>query len=190
MSSWPSNWINWSLTFAGIEVNAQTITIMKAWRDSTPLPPYTNNPIGMPAGSSGAPALLNTKYGLFANINLFYDAFRTFMATYQGKQLAAAMISDNPYPATWRAISSLNWPGSETETDYPAVILDKTTEAYQASVNASAADSRKTSGQVAPRTEAASVVLANARSLAEASQVIADGSKLTTYLLRRHAQDG
>jgi hypothetical protein len=190
MTSWPGTWRQQALTAAGVPVTGSTLVIMKAWKDSTPLQPYTNNPIGMPAGSSGAPALLNTKYALFPTMQQFYSAFGTFMSTYQGRQIALDMTSDTPYPKTWRGISSLNWPASSTETDYPSALLDMTSEEYRKSVNATVTDSRKTSGEIAPRTESAALVIDNARSLAQAGQAIADVGKLTNHLLRKHGGNG
>jgi hypothetical protein len=190
MPSWPSTWVTQALTAAGIPVTVGTHNVMRAWKRSTPLQPYTNNPIGMPAGSSGAPALLRTGYALFPSMSAFYAAFATFMKTYQGHLLAADMIGEAPYPESWRDIAALNWPGSVTETDYPSALLDLTTEAYRLSVKATPASDRKTSGQVQPRTEAASVVLANARSVANAVGAISDATTRNSYLLRKHAGNG
>lgn len=190
MPSWPNTWANQALTQAGVPITIGSHNVMLAWKRSTPLQPYTNNPIGMPAGSSGAPMLLRTGYALFPSMAAFYAAFASFMTSYQGKRLGLDMIDGEPYPASWRDISNLGWPGSKTETDYPSALLDLTTEAYRASVGAVPKADRKTSGQVQPRTEAASTVLANARSVASAVRAITDATTRNTYLLRKHAGNG
>lgn len=190
MNSWPSTWIGHVLDAAGIESTGGTRAIMRAWKDSTPLPPYTNNPIGMPAGSSGAPALMNTGYALFATVDLFYSAFATFVKSYQGKVLVKAMTGDNPYPETWRVISTLRWPGSLTETDYPAVLLDMTADSYRESVAASTPGNRKTSGVVGQEPPNKSYVLENARNLAQAGKSINDATELMRHLIRNGRENG
>lgn len=159
MNVWPVNWQVRTLTAASIADTDDTFAILSAWQKSTPLPPYSNNPLGMPAGSSGSKPYLNTPYAIFPSFGLFTKAFAAFIATYQGGQLARVMQSDGPYPATWRAVHALGWPGSSTESDYPATLLDLTSLSYRQSVNAATAESRKTSGLVtAPRATAVSTV--------------------------------
>lgn len=181
---WPSNWITSVLEAAGVPVTQSTMTIMRAWYASTPTPLYTNNPIGVPAGTLGASELLNTGYALFATIGVFYRAFAAFSETYQGQRLIADMQSENPYPATWRAIHSLNWPASRTETDYPAALLDLTEASYRESVGASDATQRKTSGMVGAAAPNKNLVIEGARNLATAGQAITGATELVQHLLK------
>lgn len=190
MVSWPATWISMTLDASGIPSTADTRAIMKAWKDSTPLPPYTNNPIGMPAGSSGAPQLLTSGYALFGSMDMFYAAFTAFIKSYQGKRLVTAMISSNPYPETWRVISTLKWPGSVTETDYPALLLDMTSDSYRESVSVSQGGSRKTSGVIGQEPPNKSAVIANARNLAQAGQSISDATELMRHLIRNGRENG
>lgn len=186
----PQLWKTLALQAARIEVTGEAVAIMGAWSRSTPVPPYINNPIGMPAGTSGAPALLSTGYGMFATPDAFYTAFAKFMATYQGKSIARAMSSDNPYAETWRLISALGWPASRTETDYPAQLLDMTADSYRASVGASNASARKTSGIVGAPAPNKSAVIENARNLANAAAAVSGATDMVRHLLRNGNGNG
>lgn len=190
MPTLPNTWITQALEAAGINVTTQTIAIMRAWYASTPLPPYVNNPIGMPAGASGSPGFLNTGYAMFATPSAFYAAFATFIRTYQGGILARDMTADNPYPAAWRAIASLNWPGSTTETDYPAALLDLTSASYRESVAASAPSARRTSGVIGQAAPNKSAVIENARNLANAASAVSGASNMVRYLLQNGGSNG
>jgi hypothetical protein len=148
MSVWPVNWQVRTLAAAGIADDEATFAILSTWQRSTPLPPYSNNPLGMPSGSSGAKSYLGTPYAIFSSFGMFTKAFAAFVATYQGGQLVQAMQSDNPYPAAWRIVHALGWPGTQTETDYPSALLDLTEFSYRQSVDATQAALRKTSGLV------------------------------------------
>ena len=148
MNTWPYDWISKTLQAAGVPDTVEASRIMLAWRKSTPLPPLSNNPVGMPVNSSGAPSYMGTRYAIFPSMDAFYAAFGTFARSSAGQVLVRAMTSDPPYGRSWRAISSLSWPGSDTETDYPAILLDLTSAAYRRSVEAASADQRKTSGMV------------------------------------------
>lgn len=185
MTSWPSTWIVQALEAANVPVGRNTIAIMKAWKDSTPLPVWTNNPVGMPVHSSGAPAYMSTKYAMFTTMGKFYTAFGAFMASDAGKRLAHEMTADTPFPGTWRAISSLRWPGSETETDYPSALLDLTSEAYRESVGASSPGARRSSGLVGVISPAKADVIANARVAANAVTAISNAGAATRYALMR-----
>lgn len=189
MPSWPSTWIASALDALGVPANHDTIAIMRAWKDSTPISPYSNNPVGMPFATLGAPRFAGTNYAAFGTIDGFYAALASFGRSAAGRKLARDMLSESPYAAVWRDISALKWPGSATETDYPAAILDLTTESYRASVNATIPSARKTSGEVIIPSLARSRVIEQARSVAQAAQAITDTNQAVTYLLRRHARN-
>lgn len=190
MIMWPSLWQVQALAALGVPDNEVTYGIMTAWQKSTPLPPYSYNPLGMPAGSGGAKAYLATPYAQFGSIGLFYKALAAFSATYTGGQLAAAMRSDSPYPATWRAVSALGWPASQTETDYPSALLDLTSQSYRQSVNASPRPMRKTSGMLTSPHAHTTTAVAQARSVNQATQAFTDARSQVSFLLRRHASNG
>lgn len=185
MTSWPTNWIGKALASLNVPPNGDTIAIIRAWKNSTPLPPYSNNPLGMPKGTSGAPAYLNTPYAIFPSMTKFYAALATFGQSQAGKSLTLAMHGDAPFPATWRAIASLQWPGSATETDYPSAVLDLTTASYRASVNATPKPDRKTSGALVASPDSKAQVLGNARALADAARAFDNANHAVTHLIRR-----
>lgn len=187
---WPDRWMNTSLERAGIPVTTETLTIMRAWKTSTPLPPYTNNPIGFPAGTLGAKSLLTTRYALFLTMDTFYAALAALVRQHPGRMLVQAMTSDNPYPATWRVIHGFKWPGSDTETDYPSALLDLTTQAYRDSVGASSAGARRTSGVIGASTPITSPVIDQARSLADVASTVNGATEQVRELLRRHGTNG
>lgn len=190
MPSWPSTWIASALDALGVPANHDTIAVMRAWKDSTPISPYSNNPIGMPYATLGAPRFAGTNYAAFRTIDGFYAALVSFGKSAAGKKLIRDMLSESPYAAVWRDISALKWPASDTETDYPAAILDLTTVAYRESVNAVPAGVRKTSGVVTIPSEARTRVIEQARSVAQTAQAVTDVNQAVTYLLRRHARNG
>jgi hypothetical protein len=151
MQTLPANWTARTLEALAVPDNESTRVIMSAWRQSTPLPDYVFNPIGMPAGAKGAPAYLNTSYAIFRDMTVFLAAVASFASTYQGRRLPAEMTGEPPYPSAWRAIHALGWPGGQYESDYPAALLDLTSESYRASASATPASARKTTGMLLPR---------------------------------------
>lgn len=190
MAGYPSNWISMALGALKSPVNGSTIAVMRAWSKSTPLPVIANNPIGMPKGSSGAPAYMGTGYAIFPSMTAFYVALTAFSRTRKGMELANALSQEVPAPATWRLASGMGWPGSATETDYPSAVLDLTALSYQQSINASPASTRKTSGMVGPRPTPAPTILNQARSLHQVANTVNSASERVAELLRRHGNDG
>jgi hypothetical protein len=190
MATWPSAWRVKALESAGIPVNADTLKVMKAWKDSTPLPVFTNNPVGMPYGSRKSVRYMGTTYGMFASMADFYAAFAMFASTTGGRLVVSAMSGQSVFPAAWRAISSLEWPASKTETDYPSALLDLTDSSYRESISATPVLARKTSGTVGRDPALRNVVIAHARSLTEAAKTFNDATTATRFLIRRHARNG
>lgn len=190
MASYPSNWISMALGALQAPVTGDTIAVMRAWSKSTPLASSANNPLGMPAGSSGAPKFLNTGYAIFPSMSSFYVALHAFARTAKGMNLTNALSQDVSAPPVWRVVSGMDWPGSATEDDYPYAVLELTSAAYRESVGTSSATPRKTSGVVGARPETTTTILNQARSLHSTTQTIADASARSMELLRRHGKDG
>jgi len=190
MPSWPPDWITQVHAVPLIDVSGQSINVFRAWKKSTPLPPLSNNPLGMPVHSSGAPSYLGTKYAIFPSMTAFYVAFAAFAQTDAGKRLIGEITGSGGYPAAWRAISSLNWPGSLTETDYPAEVLDLCAESYRDSVAASVARNRKTSGMVGTDPGIKATVMAQAASVHEALSRSRDAAEATRMIIRRAQGNG
>lgn len=190
MAGYPSNWVSMALGALGVPVTGSTIAVMRAWSKSTPLPVIANNPIGMPKGSSGAPAYMSTGYAIFPSMTGFYVALHAFARTQKGLTLANALSQDVPASATWRAVSGMSWPGTATETDYPSAVLDLTSATYRQSVQATAPSARKTSGVVGPRPTPSPTILNQARSLHQVADTVNSASERVAELLRRHGKDG
>lgn len=190
MASWPSNWKQRAVAALGVSPTPKALKIISAWSRSTPLQPWTNNPLGMPALSGRTRAVLGTSYAMFGSMPEFYVALARFAATAPGKAVAAEISSDAGYGPVWRAISSLEWPGSKTETDYPSAVLDLAEQSYRDSVNASDASQRKTSGvpKAPPDTHAA--MRQQAQSIVHAANAFNDAAIATRYLIRRYARNG
>jgi hypothetical protein len=183
--SWPANWITAALESAGIDATPATMVTMRAWHKSTPVSSYSNNPIGMPAGTVGARPYVGTKYAAFVSMSQFYTAFASFMESYQGQQVKAAMLRTIPYGAVWRLVSQLGWPGSDTETDYPSRLLDLTDSAYRHSVQAAVAATRKTSGVISAPSHVKAEIIEQARMTTEAARALRGMANATPEIMRR-----
>jgi hypothetical protein len=186
MTSWPKTWISRTLEAAGIPVGSETIAVMRAWKDSTPLPPYTNNPVGMPHHFARVPRYMNTDYGMYVSFGKFLDAVTAWSKTGPGRKVIHAITSDSPYAASWREIAALGWPGSATETEYPSRILDLTEQSYRDSVSATPRAERKTSGTVGEHAASKSEVMAHARSLSSMYRTMQDSNSALNAVIRRN----
>jgi hypothetical protein len=182
---YPSIWPTGALTEANLDVTPESIAILRAWQASTPLSPYSNNPIGMPAGVLGAKRYAGTSYAAFTSLPQFYKAFASFCESYDGGKLWSALKAQHPYSAAWRVISGLGWPGSDTETDYPSALLDLTTEAYRASVKAADPADRKTSGLVGIDAHVKAQVIEQARAVSQAAQALNLAGGVTARAMKR-----
>lgn len=190
MASWPTNWKHRTLEEAGITVSPRALKVLSAWRQSTPLDPWTNNPLGMPAKITRTAKVPGTEYGLFRSTVGFYVAFAKFLKTTPGMAIVSELESDKGYGPTWRAINGLKWPAFHTETDYPAKVLDLASEAYRQSVSASDPSERKTSGTARAPAAVHDAMRQQAASLSEAAKTFSDSVKAVQYLIRRHARNG
>lgn len=190
MASWPSDWITRALAAAKIEPSGQAIAIMRAWKNSTPLPPLSNNPLGFPAGTAGAPSYLSTPYAIFPSMGAFYAAFARLASSPPGRAVAAALAPDGSYSQAWRAISDLPWPAKGTETDWPAALLDLTAASYQASVSAVAPAARRTSGTVGIEVPGAASALDLMRQLHSTVANASDAAEATRIMIRKGIRYG
>lgn len=152
-SSWPDGWRTAVLSDAGLPVSDFTLKCLQAWSDSTPILPYTNNPLGMPFVKGKTSQLMRTGYAMFAVMGDMRQAFSAFIASPVGSDVHDALALGEKYSEVYRAVHALQWPANGTETDWPSAILDLTSESYRQSVEsvASPAD-RKTSGVLGTQT--------------------------------------
>lgn len=185
MPSWPPQWIGKALSIMGVPASGDAIQGMRAWSRSTPLPPLTNNPIGFPKGTFGAPAYLNTGYALFASMDDFYAALAQFRMTRAGEDVANALSASSPFAPLWRAVSSLRWPGSTTEGDYPGAVLDLTSQSYRAGIVGSDAKNRRTSGTVGASPVTRATILDHARAVHQAVATSSTSLEAVRMLIQR-----
>jgi hypothetical protein len=130
-----------------------TIKGLKAWSDSTPILPYTNNPLGMPAVKGRTLELMRTGYAMFVTMGDFRFAFAEFVKSPAGHAVHDALALDEKYSVLWRAVHALAWPAAGTETDWPSAVLDLTSESYrQQAQSVASPDERKTSGVLGTQT--------------------------------------
>src|SRR5487761_647101 len=172
-SEWPDGWIPATLKDAGLPVTDFTRKVLLAWNASTPILPYTNNPLGMPAVKGKTLELMQTGYAMFVTMPQFRTQFAAFCNGTQGSALYDALALSEAYSQAWRAIHQLPWPANQTETDWPSAVLDLTSESYrnQAASVASPAD-RKTSGTLGPQTALGTGAGTSSRTSADAAIAI------------------
>lgn len=190
MASWPSDWITRALAAADVEPTGYAISVMRAWKNSTPLPPLSNNPLGFPAGTAGAPAYLTSQYAIFPSMDAFYRAFHALAASGPGREVTAALRSQDGYGAAWRAISALPWPARQTETDWPAAVLDLSAESYRVAVGATAPAARKTSGTVGTGSTDSASVLDLMRQLSSTVANSKDATEATRIMIQKGSRYG
>jgi hypothetical protein len=146
-SEWPDGWVSATLREAGIPVTSFAVGIISLWQKSTPMLPYTNNPLGMPAIKGVSGELMKTGYATFSTMLLMRQQLARFLHSPAGHDVHQALaVTEKPAPA-YRAIHALPWPAAQSETDWPSLILDLTSESTQARLStvADPAD-RRTSG--------------------------------------------
>lgn len=148
MADWPSGWREATLRAADIPVTQFALDMMSAWQRSTPLQPWTDNPLGFPAGFRSAPSVYNTKYALFPSMQAFRVAFVDLMSRPQGRPVRDALSTQDKPSVIWRAVRALGWPANDTETDYPSAILDQITIASDVPASAVDPSERKSVGLI------------------------------------------
>jgi hypothetical protein len=143
-----------TLKAADLPVSDFTLKALSAWSSSTPILPYTNNPLGMPAVKGKTLELMRTGYAMFPTMGDMRNAFADFISSSPGNQLHDALALNEKHSQVWRAVHALPWPANNTETDWPSAVLDLTSESYRskaASVTSPA--DRKTSGVIGTQTD-------------------------------------
>lgn len=125
MADWPSGWREAALRASGIHVTQFALDMLSAWQESTPLQPWTDNPLGFPAGFRSSAPVRNTKYAMFGSLDDFVAAFADLMSRAQGRAVRDALSTQDKASVMWRAVHGLSWPANDTETDYPSAILDR-----------------------------------------------------------------
>lgn len=184
MAGWPSDWRQRSLRAAGVPVSVWALGVLTAWCKSTPVAPWTNNPLGLPARPGGPPRALDTPYGVYPSIAAFAHDFGVLLHGSKGIALQHELISANSLASAWREIHGLKLPANQTETDYPAVLLDMVEEQYREKLSRRKVSERKTSGVTTATPETHDAVRRQAIALHKAAIAFTDGRKAMQHIVR------
>lgn len=182
---WPMRWAQDTLKAAGITETHFALEAMSAWRKSTPLEAWTNNPIGMPARGNNVPTVHGTLYAQFPSFGDFRRAFQAFTKTRQGAQIAHTLDMGESWSDLWREIHALKWPADTTETDYPSVILDRMEADYRNKLQTRQKADRKTSGTVVTAPPDVHAAMRNqALVMSRAAEHFGYGAKAIEHVIR------
>ena len=147
MNEWPTAWKELLLEHSGIEISQHALDVLRDWHLSTPTQPWTNNPLGLPALGNNVPEAMGTPYGAFPTHASFRIAFKKLVDAGGHMPISHALQDGTSIAKAWRTINGLYLPGRDTETDYPAVLLDRADERYRAKVQTAQPVERKTMGE-------------------------------------------
>lgn len=184
-SRWPTRWRQQLMEDMGIEPTQFVLDVLSAWRKSTPLEPWTNNPIGLDAKVAGKPHVPMTRYAIFPTMSSFRTEMVRLQATSAGQRLTLALTHGDNHGKVWRAIQALNTPGRATETDYPSAVLDMAGEKYAEKVRAARKEDRKTTGIINPQSTAKDAARLQNQALHHAATHIVDANRAIEHIVRR-----
>lgn len=190
MTQWPDGWREALLEAAGIPETQFALDVLNYWEQATPTPRWTNNPLGMPSFGTGAPKAFNTAYAAFPTQDAMRKAFSIQVHSGPGKPLLSALATQDKLTVAWRAIHGLKWPANNTETDYPATILDALDAATRAKMKASPKSARKTVGTSEAGPDVHAMIRAQNQALYHAVNNIGDASKAINYVVKRMRNHG
>lgn len=185
MNTWPTAWREATLKHLGVAVTQHALDVLRDWQASTPTQSWTNNPLGLPAVGNGVPEALGTPYGAFPTHESFRISLKRISDDGGHMPLLHALHEDATVAKAWRTISALGLPGSDTETDYPSVLLDRVDEQYRAKLQTVPAKGRKSMGPGPGSTDLSHPVLQAAQGIHHASSNIHDLNQAIRYLTQR-----
>jgi len=169
MSGWPTNWRQEALRAIGVPVTQHALDVLSAWFRSTPTQPWTNNPLGLAAGTNSAPRAMGTDYAAFPTHEHFRQAFKSLAHSHNDKALIHVLLDSGDVAAAWRVINSMPIPGTKTESDYPAELLDMVEAKYRSKLQTVPKSQRKSLGPGPGQASPHHPILVSARRLSEAS---------------------
>lgn len=184
ISKWPTMWRHQVAEDLGIEPTQFVLNVLSAWRSSTPLEPWTNNPTGLDAKASARPPLANTRYALFPAMSDYRKAMQRIATTTPGKGLVAVLAHEGTYTEAWKAIRALNTPGVHVEDEYPSRVLDMAAKAYEESIPERKAGKRKTAGLVNPSPQLHADIHRQSKLLHHAANNIQDTARAIEHIMR------
>jgi len=182
---WPTRWRQDLIRDLGIPETQFGLDALSAWQKSTPLEPWTNNPLGLDAKRSSRPSMYTTAYAVFPAMSDFRSEMVRLKSTSPGRTVATLLGHGDSYAELWRAIQRLNTPGKRTETDYPHRILDLATKAYEDNIPPRTPGKRKTTGVVTPKPNPHHIMAEQSKALHHAANRIDKLSDGIAYIIRR-----
>jgi hypothetical protein len=185
MNGWPTRWRQQILEDLGIPVSQHALDVLKAWKDSTPLQPYSNNPLGLDARKANLPSIANTNYAQFRSMSHFRSELVKLGNTTPGRKVKAALTEGATFSEAWHAIRSLNTPGKHTETDYPHHVLALSSKAYEENSPQPSDGKRKTTGVVGANPAPHVGARMQAQALHHAAHNFTDHTKAIEYIIKR-----
>ncbi len=185
MTGWQQSWRETTLRVADIPKSDFALQVLSAWRRSTPVEPWTYNPLGMPAHGNNVPRALNSPYGLFTSMTAFSSAFGKFTKTRHGLAVAGVLASGDSLAEAWREIHALGWPATTTEEDWPAALLDMIESDYRAKVTRRQDASPKTTGVTSASPAAHEAMRQQAAALHYAAGAFNSGAAAIQHIMRR-----
>jgi hypothetical protein len=185
VNTWPTAWRERTLTHLSVPVTQHALDVLRDWERSTPTQPWTNNPLGLPAVGNGVPEALGTPYGAFPHHDSFRTALKRIADDGGHMPLVHALLEGTSVSRAWRTINGLGLPGSSTESDYPAVLLDRVSDRYRSKIQTVDATRRKSMGSGPGPVDMSHPVLQAASGIHHAANNIHDLNQAIRYLTQR-----
>lgn len=185
VNGWPTRWRQQVLEALEIPVSQHGLNVLKAWKDSTPLEPYSNNPLGLDAKRANLPKVGGTNYAQFRSLSHFRSEIVRLGNTVAGHKVKAALTEGATYSEAWHAIRALNTPGKHSEDDYPTHVLALASKAYEEGAPKRKTGRRKTTGVVNKPPTPHEGARMQAQALHHAAQHFQDHTKAINYIVKR-----
>ena len=185
MNVWPTAWRESTLTHLGAPVTQHALDVLRDWHLSTPTQPWTNNPLGLPATGNNVPEAMGTPFGAFPTHTEFRVALKRVADDSGHMPLLHALLEGTSIARAWRTINALNLPGVNTESDYPAVLLDRVDETYRRKLQTVPVSRRKSMGTGPGQVDMSHPVLQAASGIHHAANNILDLTQAIKYLTQR-----
>lgn len=181
---WPSTWRKSVLLTLEIEPTAFAHKALALWQKSTPLEPWTRNPLGVPAVGSPRRTVTGTKYAIFPSYAEFNRALATALGGDGGMAVKAYLSDDGSISKLWRAIADLKWPASETESDYPAEIQNWMGETVSYRAGTGDKRGKRSSGTTGGLSSSEQRVMQAHRAMVTATQAKLDLASAINFIVR------
>lgn len=132
ISSWATTWARKTLQEIGLEPTTYAIKALRLWQKSTPLQPWTYNPLGIPKKGYAPKAVPGTQYALFHSYSEFNSALGKALGTERQGRISLLLKAADNTTALWREINALPWPAAQSESDWPVLLHGMARQELQA----------------------------------------------------------